>query len=63
MSFLYLTQLIELGLSNNNYTGDIPIVFRNLTRPDMLSFLFTNFTGKISVHFANLTQLTLLDLS
>jgi len=58
-----LTQLIELGLADNQLGGQIPFSLGKLKQLEYLDLGNNSFTGSIPDVFANQTQLSWLDLS
>jgi Leucine-rich repeat (LRR) protein len=58
-----LTQLIELGLADNQLGGQIPFSLGKLKQLEYLDLGYNSFTGSNPDVFANQTQLVSLDLS
>ncbi|XP_038696694.1 receptor-like protein 13 [Tripterygium wilfordii] len=62
-SGMILNYMFGIDLSCNNFSGEIPLEFGNLSNIKSLNLSHNNLTGQIPITFANLKQIESLDLS
>jgi len=60
---LALTELINLSIASNNFSGNIPLEIGNLKKLRSLTLDNNNFTGAIPTTFSKLSHLVSVDLS